>query len=113
MRAWRTVVETPEFVRTARSCMTDAEREAFINYIAQYPDSGDILRGTGGVRKVRWAVGSKGKRGGVRVVYYYRPDAMPVFLLSAYAKSAKADLTQAERNALRSIIAALIHSYGK
>jgi hypothetical protein len=74
-----TVVETREFQQRAVARMADNEREAFITHIAAHPDAGDLVPGTGGVRKVRWGYGSKGKRGGVRVMYYYYTPAFPIF----------------------------------
>ena len=73
---------------------------------------GDLIQGTGGVRKVRFAVKSRGKSGGVRIVYYYCNESMPVFLLTVFAKNEKADLTRAERNALGKVARALRESYG-
>jgi len=59
-----TVVETAVFLRQAEDVWEDAEREAFVNYIAWNPEVGDVIPETGGVRKVRWARGGTGKRGG-------------------------------------------------
>ena len=69
------------------------------------------MAGTGGVRKLRWAVSGRGKRGGARVIYYYHGDELPVFLLDAYAKKEKANLTQAERNAIRQLVPMLVAGF--
>jgi len=65
------------------------------------------------MRKIRLALEGKGKRGGARVVYYYHSERLPVFLLSAYAKNRKANLVQAEKNAMRRLVPALVASYDK
>ena len=66
---------------------------------------------TGGVRKLRWALKGKGKRGGARVIYYYHNDRLPVFLLSAYPKNRKANLSKAERNAMKRLVPILVAGY--
>jgi hypothetical protein len=66
-----TVAETPLFSRQALDVWSDAEREAFIDFIARNPEEGDLIPETGGVRKIRWARPGSGKRGGARVIYFY------------------------------------------
>ena len=66
---------------------------------------------TGGVRKIRWALGGKGKRGGARVIYYYHSERLPLFLLTAYAKNEKPNLTKAERNAIKRLVQILVTGY--
>ena len=73
---------------------------------------GDLIQGAGGIRKIRFAIKGKGKSGGVRIVYYYYNESMPVFLLTVFAKNEKADLARAERNALGKVARALRESYG-
>lgn len=63
------VVETPEFLAAAQRIMDDAERSLLVDYVAHNPVAGDLIPGTGGVRKLRWALKGRGKRGGARVVY--------------------------------------------
>lgn len=70
------------------------------------------MRGTGGIRKLRWAAKGKGKSGGVRVVYFYRDGAMPLFLLTVFAKSDKTNLSKKERNELAKFVAVLAKDYG-
>lgn len=82
-----TVMETQVFSGWAARVWTDAEREAFVDWIACHPDAGDVIPGTGGCRKVRWARRGFGKRGGVRVIYYVRAAAGEIVLLIVYAKS--------------------------
>ena len=97
--ALHTVVETPEYLSRVELLLSEAERAAFADWIAAHPTAGDLIPGTGGARKVRWAAKGKGKRGGARVITYFAGQSMPVFLLSVFAKGQQADLTMAERNA--------------
>ena len=85
----------------------------FITFIAYNPLAGDIIPGGGGLRKVRWARQGKGKRGGVRVVYYIHDASIPLFLITVYAKGRKDDLTPDELKAMRKLAAELRSSYGK
>jgi hypothetical protein len=95
-----TVVELPEFLRAATKVWSEEDRAAFVDFIAAHPTAGVIVEGTGGVRKVRWGREGVGKRGGVRVIYYYLDEDVPLFLISLFAKSSKADLNaQEKRNA--------------
>jgi hypothetical protein len=64
------VVETAEFEKQAKAVWSDAEREAFVDWIAANPGAGDVIPGADGARKVRWSHAGKGKRGGVRVIYF-------------------------------------------
>jgi mRNA-degrading endonuclease RelE of RelBE toxin-antitoxin system len=76
-----TVAETPQFVRQAAEVWSDDQRESFVDFIAKNPQMGDVIPDTGGVRKIRWAKAGTGKRGGVRVIYFYHDADSP--LLSA------------------------------
>lgn len=102
-----TVAETALFVRQAEEIWDDAERGAFVEYIAQNPEAGDVIPDTGGVRKVRWVRAGTGKRGGVRVVYFYHDRNRPLYLLMVYAKARREDLTADEKKAVRKLAAVL------
>lgn len=82
----RTVAETSVFVRYAAEVWSEAEREEFINFIAGNPEAGDVIRGSGGCRKVRWSRSGTGKRGGARVIYFLASEGT-VWLLIVYSKS--------------------------
>ena len=94
------VVETPQFVRQADDVWSDDERHEFVDYIARNPEAGDVIQGTGGVRKVRWRRQGTGKRGGVRVTYFYHDTATPLFLLMVYAKAVREDVAPEAKSAL-------------
>lgn len=106
-----TVVETPEFLAAARRLMSDADRQLLVDYLAYNPMAGDLIPGTGGVRKLRWALEGRGKRGGARVIYFHHDPGMPLFALTAYAKNERADLSQGDRNDLRRLTALLVASF--
>ncbi|MRW89121.1 addiction module toxin RelE [Duganella sp. FT80W] len=87
------VIEVPAFLNQAKVLWTDEERAELIDYVARNPESGDVIPGTGGVRKLRWSRAGAGKRGGARVVYFYYRSDTPIYMLLAYAKAASADMT--------------------
>ncbi|HGM8287400.1 TPA: transcriptional regulator [Pseudomonas aeruginosa] len=83
----RTVIETEIFKRYADGIWNDLEREEFIAWIAANPLAGDVIPGSGGLRKVRWSRPGMGKRGGARVIYYNAEKSQVIWLLIAYTKS--------------------------
>jgi len=87
-----TVIETPTFSHLATDYWTEEERGAFASYIAANPEAGDVVPGSGGVRKVRWGYAGRGKRGGVRVVYFNRLAQGEIWLLLIYGKSARENI---------------------
>ncbi len=105
------VVETDRFLRDAGQLMPEAERMNLVSFIATNPESGDLIPETGGVRKLGWGLPGRGKRGGARVIYYFHSEQIPVFLLTAYGKTEKANLTKAERNAMAKLVSALVAEY--
>src|SRR3989338_8706006 len=95
-----TVAETPEYIRLSEKLLSDDERRDLISYLAAHPKAGDLIEGTGGVRKLRWARGGRGKSSGVRIIYYFHSDVMPLYLLTLFAKNERANISKAERNDL-------------
>jgi hypothetical protein len=95
-----TVVELPQFLRQAADLWTEAERHEFVDYIARNPETGDVIPETGGVRKVRWRRQGMGKRGGVRVIYFYYNPTTPLFLLMVYAKAVREDVAPEAKKAV-------------
>ncbi|MCP3662079.1 MAG: type II toxin-antitoxin system RelE/ParE family toxin [Gammaproteobacteria bacterium] len=108
----QTIVELPEFLRKSDKLLSSSERLSIINYLAAHPAAGDIMQGTGGIRKLRWSAQGKGKSGGVRVIYYHYNESIPLFLLSLFGKGEKSNLTKSERNDLAKFTALLLKNYG-
>ncbi len=82
-----------------------------MNYLAAYPKAGDLIEGTGGIRKLRWGRSGRGKRGGVRVIYYYHSELMPLYLLTMFAKNKQDNLSKAERNELAKLVDILVAAW--
>ena len=108
-----TVVETPEFLSATRKLLTEKERTALVGYLGHNPTAGDVVQGTGGVRKLRWGIEGRGKRGGARVIYFYHGTGIPLFVLTAYAKNEQADLSNKNRNDFRKLTKLLVETYGR
>lgn len=96
-----TVVETLLFQRQWPYYWTEEERGAFAAYIAEYPNAGDVVPESGGIRKVRWGRAGSGKSGGVRVIYFVRNKEGEVVLLTLYAKAETDNLTGAKLKEIR------------
>ncbi len=96
----QTVVEMPGYLKVAEKIFSEAERESIVGMLAADPECGELMQATGGFRKVRVGRSGMGKRGGARVIYILRSDAFPVFLVTAFAKNEKENLTKKERNDL-------------
>lgn len=97
-------IETPLFTKRLRELLDDDSYAAFQHLLADRPEVGDLIEGTGGIRKVRVASSGRGKRGGSRVIYYHFTAAAQIALLMIYPKNEKDDLTDDERKALRQIV---------
>ncbi len=109
-----TVVETPSYLADAKAAgLTEGEREAVVEMLADHPEAGDEIGGTGGARKVRVAGRGKGKSGGYRVITFYSGEDVPVFLLAVYSKGDRANLSKAERNELKGILGDVVREYRK
>ncbi|MBE0509607.1 MAG: type II toxin-antitoxin system RelE/ParE family toxin [Chromatiales bacterium] len=80
-------IETSAFTKLLLDYLSDEEYRALQAYLLQKPDAGDIVKGSGGVRKVRWASDGKGKSGGVRVIYYWKKPDHEIWMLTIYSKS--------------------------
>lgn len=103
----QTIVETPIFIRRAERLLSEDEHDDLITYLASHPMDGDEIVGTGGVRKLRFAAKGKGKSGGVRVIYYFYDQDVPIYALLIYGKNERADLTSDQRKAVTSFAAAI------
>lgn len=84
-----TFIETRLFSRLIDEYLSDDEFAALQLYLAASPEAGDIVKGSGGVRKLRWSVAGRGKRGGIRVIYYLKLQQGQIWLLTAYAKNVR------------------------
>jgi hypothetical protein len=97
-------VETSLFTARMPAYLSDDEYRALQAHLMAHPESGDVIRGSGGIRKARWAARGRGKSGGVRVIYYWATAAAQIYLLTLYAKSEQSDI---DRETLRRIAAKL------
>lgn len=109
-----TVIETNAYLAQAKHVKcSDEERAAIVDYLANNPDAGVLIPGTGGARKLRIAAKGKGKSGGFRVITYYAAEDVPVFLLDILSKGERATLTRAECNAVKKYLSTLADDYRK
>ena len=92
----RTVIETPTFQKQADKVWTEDERLTFIDWIAANPLIGDVIPGAQGARKVRWSVAGRGKRGGVRVIYFNLTEQGVVVLVTMYTKNEQENIAVKE-----------------
>ena len=107
----QTVVETPSYLADAERLFSVDERKAIVDRLASDPTCGVVIPGGGGIRKVRFGFGARGKSGGARIVYLFSGTDLPVFILAVFAKNEKANLSVSERNALGKMVAAMIEDY--
>ena len=91
-----TVVETLPFIRQAYRILSRDERDDVITFLSRRHKAGVLIRGTGGIRKVRWSKGDQGKSSRVRVIYYFHSDLMPLYLVTVFVKNDKSNLTAEE-----------------
>jgi mRNA-degrading endonuclease RelE of RelBE toxin-antitoxin system len=107
----QTVVETPSYLADAERLFSPDERKAIVDRLAADPACGVVVPGSGGVRKVRFGFGGRGKSGGARIIYLFGGEDLPVFVLAAFAKNEKADLSVSERNSLGRMVKDMIENY--
>lgn len=107
----QTIAEMPEYSRRAERLLSETERQAIIDHLAAFPKAGVIMQGTGGIRKLRWSRQGAGKSGGVRVIYYFHSEQMPLYLLTVFGKGEKANLSKAERNELAKLVRLLVQGW--
>jgi hypothetical protein len=99
-------LDAPAFTRYVSDYLTDDDYRELQRRLAAAPEQGDVIPGTGGFRKLRWTDPrrGKGRRGGLRVIYYYFPGEHQIWLITLYDKDEASDLTPKERQALKSAI---------
>ena len=106
------IAEMPEFSRKAPSLLGRMEFQALITHLAENPCAGAIMVGTGGIRKLRWVREGMGKSGGARVIYYFHDHRIPLYLLSIFGKSEKANISNTEANELSKLVKLLLKASG-
>jgi len=99
-----TIIETPIFTRKIEAILSDEEYRLLQIQLINKPDSGKIIRGSGGLRKLRWSAGGHGKRGGIRVIYYWFVLQDMLLLLFAYSKSEQGELRPEQLKQLKKVV---------
>ena len=97
-------VELPTFIAFAAEWWNDEDLRRLQNALLTQPDAGDLIRGGAGLRKLRWSAQGRGKRGGARVIYYWYIPGECIYLIYAYAKNEREDLTPAQVRALAELM---------
>jgi len=98
------IIETPIFTRKIQTILSYEEYRVLQIHLINKPDSGKIIRGSGGLRKLRWSAGGHGKRGGIRVIYYWFVPQGTLLLLFAYSKSERDELTPEQLEELKRVV---------
>jgi mRNA-degrading endonuclease RelE of RelBE toxin-antitoxin system len=99
------IVETPLFTKRVLDILTDDQYRELQQFLAQHPDAGDMIPGSHGLRKLRWTISGKGKRGGTRIIYYWLRPRDTILMLFVFKKNERSDLTKDQLKTLRSIAA--------
>lgn len=99
-----TFLETSWFTKRLSHLLTDEEYSKLQWRLMEFPDAGDIIKGSGGIRKIRHSAKGKGTRGGSRVIYYWAASRDQIFMLDIYAKNEKADLTIEQTRELKKLV---------
>lgn len=106
------VVEMKEFIKRAEKIgITDDERTDLITLIAENPDIGDEISGTGGIRKLRMAGKGKGKSGGYRIITFFSGENIPVFLITAYAKNEQENISAQDKKDYKKLTELIVEAY--
>ena len=102
-------IETTVFTKQITNLLIDDSYSDFQSFLSENPEVGDVMPGTGGVRKVRWVLPNTGtgKRGGIRVLYYYLDEFGIFYMLSVYAKSNTINISDKDKNRLKQVILAI------
>ena len=103
---------TPAFDKQANKSMADDAQEDLYDFLLENPTAGALIQGTGGIRKLRWktGIGTRGKSGGVRVLYHYSKNLL-IILVTLYTKNEKENISQKEKNQLKKLMPKLIEKY--
>ena len=98
------IIETPIFTKLIKELMSDDEYKDLQEALVSRPDRGSLIKNSGGLRKVRWALEGRGKSGGARVIYYWMTDNDQLYMLLAYPKNVQDNLTDTQLKALKKIV---------
>ena len=108
-----TVAETEPFQRKVGRLLSEDEKAELIAYLAMNPNAGVLIQGAGGIRKIRWARSGQGKSGGVRVIYYFHNEELPLYLLALFGKNEKANISMEEKKVLSKAVKELVKYWSK
>lgn len=97
-------IETSTFTKLIRSLISDDDYRRLQEILLMRPEAGSLIKGGGGLRKIRWRISGKGKRGGLRVIYYWDKPEDSFYMLMVYKKSKKEDLTRNQLKVLRRLV---------
>ena len=97
-------VETPIFTKKIKELLHDDEYQSLQQHLLANPDSGSVIPQSGGIRKIRWASGGKGKRGGLRVIYFHLTQDNEIYMLYAYPKNTQEDLTNEQLRLFKALV---------
>lgn len=98
------IIEYPGFTKTIADLLSDEDYRALQNALVENPERGDLMPGTGGLRKIRWSLAGRGKRGGARIIYYWWVRESRIYLILAYPKNVQDNLTPAQAKRLAEAI---------
>lgn len=96
--------ETALFTKYLQDYLEDDEYRELQNFLIEQPNAGDLIQGTGGLRKLRWSLDGRGKRSGIRVIYYWQVAEDQIYLFTLYAKNEMSDLSNDEKKALKKML---------
>ena len=99
-------IETSFFTRRLLALMTDEDYGMLQNLLRKNPERGDIITGGGGIRKIRWRIVGRGKRGGARIIYYWETHRDIILMLAVYSKAEKQDVTAEQLRVMRRVVEA-------
>jgi mRNA-degrading endonuclease RelE of RelBE toxin-antitoxin system len=97
-------IETSLFTNLIPEYFDDDDYRELQLFLANQPKAGPVIPGTGGLRKLRWSSGNKGKRGGVRVIYYFKTSEDQIYLMTIFSKNEATDLTIEEKKILKKMV---------
>lgn len=103
------IIETPTFTKLITDLLNDDDYRVLQHTLAANPEAGDVVPGGGGIRKIRFALPGQGKRGGVRIIYYWQKSKDRIFMLMAYVKSKKSNLTTEQTTILKRLAKEIEH----